>query len=198
MQPPTNMNGSQPTNTQSQFNITPSVSNAAKSCDTNYGPYTDEFNQPRTSFEGISQFFDDHMSQAFGEKVDSFSPFANESVHTQVSATGETQHQNHPNQIVKVGIGEASNSQQSANQTSLFNLDSQNTVTLAKATTMIPNLPSGISLTPVGAKIRPSGELFPNQGSNVAVPGSAIRNSVLNGFVQQKSSENEPEYQQQG
>ncbi|KAH1016986.1 hypothetical protein HUJ05_007724 [Dendroctonus ponderosae] len=253
MQPPTNINGLLPTNTQSQFNLantTASFSNAAKSSDTNYGPYTDEFNQPRTSFEGISQFFDDHMSQPsysapFGEKMGNLSPFLNpdaNELHAQVSISETSQHQNHNvhhNQTVKgmsmssVGIGEASNSQQSsANHTSLFNLDNQNTVTLAKAnaksTPMIPNLPSGISLTPVSAKsqanlqntkiqavnahpqneslglsLRQScgttGDSLPNQlGSNLPVQDSEVKNNILNGFVQQKNSQKEQEYHQQG
>lgn len=191
MQPPSSsLNGglpptSQSTTTQSQFNnatanttsFTNAFSNPPKSSDnTNYGPYTDEFNQPRTSFEGISQFFDDHMSQSsydthFDDNAQ-FSPFPSPNSNFsqpqnshggprsefQQPQQGVPQNQSGKSIFADAVQSSASNSQQPPNQTSLFNLDSQNTVTVTKTSNTpktapnIPNLPSGISLTPLGNK----------------------------------------------
>ncbi|CAG9759735.1 unnamed protein product [Ceutorhynchus assimilis] len=168
MQPPPltghGLPSSQTGTTQSQF------ANTKTSDTTNYGPYTDEFNQPRTSFEGISQFFDDHVSQSSYD-----TPFDENAQFTSFSSPNSSFPQNHninssnsnfqqpmpTNQNAKTGCllsdiqSTTSNSQQppSNQQTSLFNLDSQNTVTVTNTQKSniptIPNLPSGISITPL-------------------------------------------------
>ncbi|XP_050302168.1 uncharacterized protein LOC126740238 [Anthonomus grandis grandis] len=174
MQPPTSSasgsNLQPPTETRSQFNsgntttFSNTFSNAPKSAETNYGPYTDEYNQPRTSFEGISQFFDDHLSQSYDSPFDEnaqFSPFPTQSP-TGYSQTGEFQQQDQSfqqNGPFTDAISSTSSNphQPPSNQTSLFNMDSQNTVTVnnanpVKSNPNIPCLPSGISLTPLGSK----------------------------------------------
>ncbi|KAL1497297.1 hypothetical protein ABEB36_008285 [Hypothenemus hampei] len=122
-----------------------------------YGPYTDEFNQPRTSFEGISQFFDDHVSRPSYENSTSRFPQFNSttdfnSSQPQSSNSGYQQ----SNQQNRNVFGDGSNSQQPPFSQNLFNLDSQNNVSVTgvanKTNSNIPMLPSGISLTPLNSK----------------------------------------------
>ncbi|XP_066155921.1 helicase ARIP4 [Euwallacea fornicatus] len=149
-----------------------SFSTAPKSSETNYGPYTDEFNQPRITFEGISQFFDDHITQStYSQNFDEnaqFSPriprtFAQSPSAVNSCVGGFTQ----PIQNMSQNQNSSSNLQ-APGQTRLFNLDSQNTVTVsstnqAKQLPIIPSLPSGISLTPLSNKNQTSSQNFPSQ-----------------------------------
>ncbi|XP_076266100.1 uncharacterized protein LOC143199867 isoform X2 [Rhynchophorus ferrugineus] len=170
-------------------NTSSSISNPQKTTDSNYGPYMDQFNQPRTSFEGISHLFDDHMSSQrnFDSHYDqnnhyqSFSnsdnQFSHEQNHQQNSGFPvQQQNQGFPQNPLQSNLNNVNfpptppsmfSHQSSSNQTSLLNLDNQSTVTVSSTTTKtsnFPNLPSGISLTPLNKTQMnaPSSALTPN------------------------------------
>lgn len=162
MQPPTastssNVPSSNPIQTQSG-NSASSFPSTIKT-ETNYGPYTDEFNQPRTTFEGISQFFDDHVSQSSYDENAQFSSFGSDV--NNFTPQSQANSSNAPDNFLQPTP---------ATSTSLFNMDNQNTVTVSSSQTkttlspsILPCLPSGISLTPIGAR---------NQGSNAGGRGA--------------------------
>ncbi|XP_030764140.1 uncharacterized protein LOC115888533 [Sitophilus oryzae] len=226
MQPPSTAPNSMaptpgPTTNQSQFNTgntSSSVSNPHKTSDSNYGPYMDQFNQPRTSFEGISQLFGDHMSSQrsfdsfeqnshfsnYNNSASNYSQEQNTSVQSSNNfgppqSQGFLQNPNNPTNVTTFSPNPQSNfsQQSSSNQMSLLNLDNQSTVTVQNTTPkpIFPNLPSGISLTPLSSKTQTNTQSSsvttnPTPSNSVMDVNSTIKSSQSS-FTPQFNSQNQ-------